>query len=266
MRKIFVLLCCLYSPFLRAQSLQRDLPQLRLSAGGTYTCTDLDWSIAGNLQGRQPNVYSELQWKRVKRAGAEVSIELLLGKGWTVEGVLGRSTVFSGQVSDTDYQQDNRQRPAYQARLSSDRGSAHSTGAKLGKAVFVNRLLTLRPYVGYHWLKEGWFLDNQTPDLPDNRYSSYTSKLRGGTFGLLLQGRTFARTLVAVDFQYEQLVFSADANWNAVDAFAHPLSFRHSARGFGLQGRCRIERTISTHLNIFIRGECSRQEMAAGTD
>lgn len=80
--------------------------KLAFSTGGAVNVNNFDWSIAGNLQGRSPNILSELIFKDIKSLvfrGYIQALEMLeLNTFYQGNGVL------SGKGTDTDYGSDNQ--------------------------------------------------------------------------------------------------------------------------------------------------------------
>src|SRR5258708_25136307 len=85
--------------------------QVQVSTG--YQREDLNWSIAGNSAGQNPNVYSELKWQAVGgiSAGAALSWKVWRKVVVFVEGKRG-VTLF-GTGSGKGYSRGNRTCPGY---------------------------------------------------------------------------------------------------------------------------------------------------------
>jgi len=68
-------------------------PRLEMFVATGYQSMDFHWSIAGNINGTGPNVYSELIWKAVKGPSVEAAGQYRLGKRFYLSA--GYSHVFS---------------------------------------------------------------------------------------------------------------------------------------------------------------------------
>ena len=92
-----------------------------LSTG--YRVDDLDWNIAGDINGNNPNIISELTWKdlesfQLKMAGKTTFQQLLM-----LRGSLAYSWIFDGENQDSDYAGDNRTFEYSRSNNNSDEGN-----------------------------------------------------------------------------------------------------------------------------------------------
>ena len=79
---------------------------LDLSAG--YRTDTLNWHIAGNLQGTDPNVLSELTWSDLKIYQLKLANRTVIKNRVYLQGHLDFGAVISGDNQDSDYYGDNR--------------------------------------------------------------------------------------------------------------------------------------------------------------
>ena len=77
-----------------------------LSAG--YRRDKLNWDIAGNLQGSDPNVRSELTWSDLTIYQLKLANRTVIKDRFYLRGHLDYGTVASGNNRDSDYNGDNR--------------------------------------------------------------------------------------------------------------------------------------------------------------
>jgi hypothetical protein len=80
--------------------------------------------------------------------------------------------------------------------------------------------------------------------------SSYSANWRGFTGKIEIS--TLLKKMVNLDlrFRYYQLDYSADANWNLIGEFMHPVSFTHTAKGFGIENKFSISYNISKKVSL----------------
>ncbi len=79
---------------------------IELSNG--YRVDQLDWNIAGNLAGTNPNVLSELTWRDIEIYQVNIGLKALINEGFYVRGSLGYGWIFDGSNQDSDFQGNNR--------------------------------------------------------------------------------------------------------------------------------------------------------------
>jgi hypothetical protein len=77
-----------------------------LSAG--YRIDTLDWSIAGDTTGNNPNVLSELTWDSLNILQIGIESDISIGQKVYMRGNLSGGYIYSGEVRDSDYAADNR--------------------------------------------------------------------------------------------------------------------------------------------------------------
>src|SRR5436305_1463719 len=92
-----------------AQLHKRDsclIRELSFSAG--FLEQQFHWSIAGNYQGQNPNILSELSWKRLRAIsfGAGAMGKVYPKMDWMI--AFSYHATLSGKVTDPDYKKDNR--------------------------------------------------------------------------------------------------------------------------------------------------------------
>jgi len=216
---------------------------------------NLDWSIAGN--NNSPNVISELTWRDLnifqvkgELAGSNVDkyyFRASFDHGW----------VLSGENQDSDYAGDDRTLEFSRSINGVDGSTVWDLSLGFGKEIpfgakAQHRLIPLGG-LSYHRqslrMTDGnqvlWNQDNALlldPDfLPQplgpfpGLRSSYDATWAGLWFGAdtLLNLHERGNVLLRLEYHWKAW-YSAKANWNLRDDFAHPVSFEHEAVGKGL--------------------------------
>ena len=77
-----------------------------LSAG--YRKDDLDWNIAGDINGDNPNVLSELTWEDVESYQVKLQGAIVWPNRIAMRGYVNYGWIFDGDNQDSDYLGDNR--------------------------------------------------------------------------------------------------------------------------------------------------------------
>ncbi|MGY0035978.1 hypothetical protein [Pedobacter sp. NJ-S-72] len=65
---------------------------------------------------------------------------------------------------------------------------------------------------------------------------------------------------------YQQMKYKAVADWNLIDAFAHPVSFKHTANGYGTEGLIKVNYRFTPVVSAFIRANYYYANTGKGTD
>lgn len=202
-----------------------------------FRLENMDWSIAGNLQGSNPNIKSELKWTDLVIADFSVSGHYQFGNRFSVEAGGSFGKTISGNVSDIDYLEDNRTNPSYQLHIKNKKGSDYSVFTHAGYHFYPSESLSLVPNLGYRFSSHTyWLSDDGIEQGGITLNSSYRSSWKGPYAGFDLFYKPNEKLTLQTNLQYHQINYSADANWNLMTQFAHPKSFEHSAKGFQILG------------------------------
>lgn len=242
---------------------------IELNIYGTYSTQDFNWSIAGNSMGQNPNVLSEVKWKDIKGPGMGLDIRLNIWSPIFLKISYQRSFIKTGQVSDTDYGSDNRTNPVYQANLNSNEGLTRTYAVAGGYEFKINPFLKLSPFAGY--LKDAQHLhlkdfNEETDPAIKTLNSTYQANWTGPIIGIEADFRLSNQLSLHGMVNYKQLKYKATADWNLIDSFEHPVSFRHTANGYGTDGLLQINFHFTSVLSVFARGNYSYSNTGKGTD
>ena len=80
--------------------------ELTLGAGVRYD--ELDWNIAGNMAGTNPNILSELSWSDIESYQLSLGAKARIANHFYGRGHINYAWIHSGTVRDSDYGGDNR--------------------------------------------------------------------------------------------------------------------------------------------------------------
>lgn len=213
-----------------------------VSVGADHRLAQLDWNIAGDLTGSNPNVLSELRWYDLDIA--QISVALRAEAGRVIVELAGDyGDITSGNNEDSDYLADNRQ---HQFSRSVNTGAGTVADARLGVGYrfalhddALHHYGDIIPMFGVSLHRQDLRIRDGVQVLPsggaiDGLDSRYGARWRGPWIGVTLQVPATARALLSADFAYHWASYSAEADWNLRDDLAHPLSFRHDSIGSGL--------------------------------
>ncbi|MBD1392048.1 hypothetical protein [Mucilaginibacter glaciei] len=261
----FLITCCLFllaTGILRAQSPQNKL-HLSLLTG--YERQDLNWSIAGNATGQNPNIYSELKWRNVGGQTASAAIQWDVWHHIVLSGNYSRTFITTGIVTDNDYNGDNRTSPAYAMTFDADRGSTQAINLGLGYPLIQTTLFKLTPFAGYGINKQSLHLLDNTGNFADLN-STYETSWKGPFLRTSAEFRLTQKIKLIGDVTYHQVNYNASANWNLIPSFQHPVSYRHNAKGYGLDGNVYISYDLAKHVALNIGAAYFTFQTGKGVD
>lgn len=262
-----------------------EIEALRVGLEAGVRRDNFDWNIAGNLEGGDdgenpdvPNVLSELTWRSLD------IIETKIHGTYTIDrlfftGNVHFGRIYDGSNQDSDYSLDNRAGEFSRSNNGTDGGVF---GVSLGGGV----RLTLRdlssgqselaiiPAVGFSYFAQELNIKDGYQTIPA-RYagpfpdlaSEYNAQWRTPWAGIQLEVTDqFARTFEIGVTLYRNAHYDADANWNLIDDFAHPVSFRHHAHGEGYGWNAGLRLPFDRDWNFTVRLEGRLLETDPGLD
>ena len=246
-KRIFVtLLAVMIGPLcLVGTSKAADVDTL-LEMNTGYRVDDLDWNIAGSLDGTNPNILSELIWDDLKIFQVKAGMRAAINNAFYVRASLAYGWILDGDNQDSDYKGDNRTQLYSRSVNNADEGDVWD--ATLGIGYQFNLLsdrLKLIPIGGYAYSEQNLTLTDgvQTVSLPpatqpvgpiERLDSTYETQWTGPWLGMDVWFQASPKITLYGSFEYHWADYEGVANWNLVDDFAHPKSFEHDADGSGI--------------------------------
>jgi hypothetical protein len=247
---------------LHAQSLQKKL-QLDLSTG--YQREDLKWSIAGNLDGQNPNIYSELQWKKVGGQSIAASLQWNFWNKLMLMGAYQRVAIKSGTVRDNDYSGDNRTNPAYDQLFDADKGFTRDMAIGLGYKLIDNETFYFTPYAGYSASKQSLHLLDRSGQYADLN-STYDTDWKGAFLKAIAGLKLSKKITATAALAYHQADYNSKADWNLIPTFQHPVSYRHTAKGYGIDASAGLQYAVTKNIGINLGGGYFTWQTGEGID
>lgn len=240
-----------------------------LGLSGSYQEADFHWSIAGNSAGQNPNVLSEIKWKKLRAIGFGADIQWNICSNIFLKGNYYAENIRSGRVGDTDYAQDNRTYPVYQAMLNGSQGRLSRLMFAPGYSFRLNSRFSLDPYAGFSASRQQLHLTRFPGETTADEMalnSRYYTRWTGAAAGAAANFTCSPVLQLTAVLEYQQLRYHADADWNLIDAFAHPLSFRHRASGYAAAACLQLNWKLCPALFLNIQGNYRYGETGKGTD
>lgn len=214
---------------------------------------DLDFNIAGNSAGTNPNILSELIWNNLKIYQVRLENQTTIGNLIFLKGYVNYGDILSGGCEDSDY--NGNDRTLLYSRSVCDTNGYNVWDGSMGVGIhfnFLSNRLRLSPLIGYSVHKQ--YLNNtngyQTFTNPPpftaplgpipGLDSTYETQWEGPWAGIDIAfqapctHRWITHTRVSFSLEYHWADYYAEADWNLRSTWAHPKSFEHIARGSGV--------------------------------
>lgn len=212
-----------------------------------YRQDNLDWNIAGDINGSNPNILSELTWTDIDIFQLEFGLERRFRRNFKLGGTLALGLIFGGENQDSDYLGDNRTLEFSRSNNSADDGETWDLSVAFGyEFLFGSGAFGLTPLFGLSHHAQNLNITDGFQTIPPlgafpGLQSSYDARWFGPWVGLDFTTRILTKDKKAPDHEFKlgcEYHFSADyyaqANWNLRSDFEHPKSFEHEADGSGI--------------------------------
>jgi hypothetical protein len=263
--------------------LNRIAASVNLSAG--YRTDRLNWHIAGNVQGNDPTILSELTWSNLKIYQLKLANRTVIRDRFYLRGEFAYGTVVSGDNRDSDYNGDNRTQETSRTLNGVDGNTVWDASVGIGpRFSFFDSTMVVCPLLGYAVseqdlnIVDGYqAISNQPPDTPPvgpiaGLDSRYQTSWKGPWLGVDLLFSSpctmgpFRRVGVIFTGEYHWVDYDADANWNLRSDLDHPVSFSHEAEGSGLVAGATILFETGNHWGIELGMNSKSMTTDAGQD
>ncbi|MBI5236246.1 MAG: TonB-dependent receptor [Deltaproteobacteria bacterium] len=245
---------------------------LSLSAG--YRRDTLDWNIAGDTSGANPNILSELAWKNIKSEQLKLTGKANIKDVVVVRGYADYGWIYSGENQDSDYLADNRAGEYSRSNNRSDSGnvSDYSIGGGFpARYASPEGIIQFAPMVGWSQHRQNLRITDGYQTIPATGAfkgldSSYKARWHGPWYGVDL-GYKHPRFTVSGAFEYHfQSKFYATANWNLRGDFQHPRSFEHFADGKGRIGSLDAAFVLTKRISLIAEARYQKWRAENGID
>lgn len=211
--------------------------ELSLSAG--YRQDNLDWNIAGDLSGANPNILSELKWTGIGSFSIKAGLKALFNNASYVRGAFSGGKSSSGENQDSDFSGDNR---AGEFSRSNNKGGGDVWDASAGVGIknahrYSSGLFEFIPLIGYSYHRQSLKITDGHQTIPatgafSGLDSSYDAEWAGPWVGADFAFRQPDLNLYG-SMVFHVASYHAEADWNLKTDFRHPTSFEHFTTGGG---------------------------------
>lgn len=231
-----------------------------------YGVQNLDWSIAGNLDGTGPNIYSELIWDQIQGLNYGLQGTIRVSPRWHIILEGDYQQTLKGSARDTDYGSDNRVAPFYDERFNSDEGYFYNFRVSAQYVLPNLGPISPRLLLGYEQLGNRLFL-LPLPGATDNLdlRTIYQTDWYGGQAALALAYQ-YHGFYASGSYGFGLYDYKAKANWNLIESFEQPVSFRHTALGLKHNGIIRVGYQIHPLFAVELTGNYTKAYTNTGLD
>ncbi|MDY7035412.1 MAG: hypothetical protein SV375_04510 [Thermodesulfobacteriota bacterium] len=229
---------------------------IRASAG--YRMDYLDWNIAGDQDGQNPNIISELEFDDIEIYQRGLEANLLVNQIYS-SGSIHFGNIKNGECTDSDYDEDNRTELWSRSKSEINNDDVFDMRAGLGyQFPFFGGKLKIAPLIGGSYHEQNLRLTaavqteathGRTPDvgpIPDLN-STYETEWRSLWFGMDIGFQVLARLFLSSSIEYHKADYEAKADWNLRSDLQHPVSFTHEADAEGLVITIGINYSFAKH-------------------
>ncbi|MBU0674798.1 MAG: TonB-dependent receptor [Proteobacteria bacterium] len=220
--------------------------ELTMAAG--FSSGEFDWNIAGDLNGENPKILSELSWTDLSILQVGAQGRMILKKDhWKLGGVArGRlvyGAIVAGQNQDSDYDGDNRTREFSRSNNLSDSGGVWDVTLGVGPVFFLKgETFTISPLAGFSYHSQDLRMNDGYQTISEGGYapagyvqqpvgpfhgldSSYLAEWEGGWLGCDLEYISSDSLKVYGGVEVHLVHYHAEADWNLRPDLNHPVSF-----------------------------------------
>ena len=258
-----IVLCTVYWSL---QAQPEDSSSVVISIAAGWQHDDFRWSIAGNSQGQNPNIYSELIYKSLQGPVIDARLRWHISPAIAIQGSFSASNTTRGTATDTDYQNDNRTTPIYHRDFDSNEGHTRQWQAQAGYSFLRRSVCRLTVWLGYGvYNQQVYLLDNDGSSDPGLR-STYDTRWRGLIGALESRFTLSPHFFTVLSATYHQTDYRSQANWNRIESFNHPLSFEQTAKGYRAVFSVAPHLVCSDHLTVFLDGTYTTADTDTGVD
>jgi hypothetical protein len=257
---------------LLANSLITHGQKLNLAVSSGYQSEDFRWSIAGNTQGTDPNIYSELKWKNLAGPVLGIEADWKFWRTFHLRSAYSQMFISSGTVTDMDYLGNDRTNRSYYGEFDANKGNTFSWRTTVEDDIWSTKDFTLTFLLGYALHKQSlYLLSSDTTGSSAGLHSTYDTRYNGAVAGLrgkLLIGKSSS---LEASILYDRVNYLGQADWNLIVNFQHPLSFEDKANGYNLEGSLRYtyklnSKQAKSKWALFASADILHGETNSGTD
>jgi len=234
-----------------------------IEVGGSLAITNFQWSIAGNLQGQSPNILSELTFEKIIATGGYLTASYKLAEHLTLTASFQKNTVISGNGTDADYKENNRMDATYQVSFNSNKGVMDNFRIGCAYNIIASARFKLNTELFFaNSLQNFNILDLNYQNLN----STYKANWKSADIGVSGSYALTKRLSVLGAMSYGLNKYNSEADWNLIEIFRHPISFKQHANGDEFEGRAGLNYMLNSNFSILLCGKLGQMRSYKGLD
>jgi hypothetical protein len=257
---IFILLLCFTN---------KVFSQLNISGSVGLLSQNFSWSVAGNYAGQNPNIYSELTWKKLEGTIYNIDAEYRIHNRFFISSSFRYASINSGTITDADYESDNRTDRSYFAQFSNGNSKLVNSGISAGYLLIKKKKVSISAFLGYSYQNENLSIRPGKEDssiITTGLNSSYAFSLYGPHISTRLLYNLSDKLNICYLINLQLINYVAKADWNLATSFQHPVSFRQLAAGYILNNELKIAYRLSKRLSAIISTQIENLKTSGGDD
>lgn len=223
-----------------------------------YSISNTSFNIAGNGLGKDPNVLSELIWNPTNALEYGLDITLNHNKFVISADIMLNTTLF-GNVSDIDYDGDNRTQPYSKLYLSNHKGSGYALKLQPGYDWSYNERLSFVTFLSldysgrklYLLNDKDWRTNDQNYISGLNSYYKYKFPSYGAGANLDYQLNNKWNTHIGAEAHFSK--YYAYGNWNLIEDFEKPISYEHRGNGKKIAADVGLSYDIDENISLGLK-------------
>lgn len=133
---------------------------------------NLNWSIAGNLDGANPNILSEVDWDKLQTIGYDMGLNLSSGGRLSIFIHFSQRFIVKGTVTDIDYLKDDKRNAVFFAKEDAGKGQMIKISPRLMFHIATVGKAKFSIGTGYCLLNQQLYLINDEINL-NSKYTNY---------------------------------------------------------------------------------------------
>jgi hypothetical protein len=248
---------------------------LTIRASTGYRMDNLDWNIAGDQNGQNPNIISELEFDDIEIDQRGLEANLLVNQIYS-RGSIHFGNIKDGECTDSDYDEDNRKGLWSRSKSEINNDDAFDMSAGVGyQFAFIGEKLKIAPLIGGSYHQQNLRLtaavqteatQGRTPDVGPipGLNSTYETEWRSLWLGMDIGFEVLTHLFLSSSLEYHRADYQANADWNLRSDLQHPVSFTHEANGEGLVVNIGINYFFAEHWDIGLTYDRQRWSASKG--
>ncbi|MFH0827937.1 MAG: hypothetical protein V1919_02085 [Candidatus Omnitrophota bacterium] len=236
-----------------------------------------NWNIAGDINGENPNILSELSWNDLRIFQIKTDAKFIFDKKLRMEGSYGYGWIYHGDNQDSDFSGDDRTFEFSRSNNKAEGDNVLDWSAGLGYQFNLDNAdypsgskVMLVFLAGYSCHEQNLIMTDGFQSIPafgpfEGLNCTYQAEWKGPWLGAEVEN-TRGKIVSFLRFEYHWADYFAEADWNLRDEFAHPVSFSHDAEGKGTIVAIGIGYNIKNKWLIYLKADIQDWNTYKGID